>query len=45
MSEENTQATTETVSESPATETTQRSSNEQYIAESIAKGLRMLKLV
>ena len=34
MSEENTQATTETVSESPATETTQNSSNEQYIAES-----------
>ncbi len=34
MSEEKTQATTETVSESPATETTQDSSNEQYIAES-----------
>ena len=34
MSEENTQATTETVSESPATETTQPSSTEQYIAES-----------
>ena len=34
MSEENTQATTETVSESSATETTQDSSNEQYIAES-----------
>ena len=34
MSEENTQATTETVSESPATETTQPSSSEQYIAES-----------
>ena len=34
MSEENTQATTETVSESPATETVQDSSNEQYIAES-----------
>ena len=34
MSEENTQAATETVSESPATETTQDSSNEQYIAES-----------
>ena len=34
MSEENTQATTETVSESPATETAQPSSNEQYIAES-----------
>ena len=34
MSEENTQATTETVSESPATETAQDSSNEQYIAES-----------
>ena len=34
MSEEQTQATTETVSESPATETTQDSSNEQYIAES-----------
>tara|TARA_Y100001972_G_scaffold109490_1_gene140410 strand:+ start:1257 stop:1775 length:519 start_codon:yes stop_codon:yes gene_type:complete len=34
MSEENTQAMTETVSESPATETTQPSSNEQYIAES-----------
>ena len=34
MSEENTQATTATVSESPATETTQDSSNEQYIAES-----------
>ena len=34
MSEENTQAVTETVSESPATETTQDGSNEQYIAES-----------
>ena len=34
MSEDKTQATTETVSESPATETTQDSSNEQYIAES-----------
>ena len=34
MSEEQTQATTETVSESPATETAQDSSNEQYIAES-----------
>ena len=34
MSEEKTQATTETVSESPATETAQDSSNEQYIAES-----------
>ena len=34
MSEENTQAATETVSESSATETTQDSSNEQYIAES-----------
>ncbi len=34
MSEENTQATTETVSESPATETAQPSSSEQYIAES-----------
>ena len=34
MSEEQTQATTEAVSESPATETTQDSSNEQYIAES-----------
>ena len=34
MSEEQTQAKTETVSESPATETTQDSSNEQYIAES-----------
>ena len=34
MSEENTQAMTETVSESPAKETTQDSSNEQYIAES-----------
>ena len=34
MSEEQTQAATETVSESPATETTQDSSNEQYIAES-----------
>ena len=34
MSEENVQATTEAVSESPATETTQDSSNEQYIAES-----------
>ena len=34
MSEENTQAMTETVSESPATETTQPSSSEQYIAES-----------
>ena len=34
MSEDKTQAATETVSESPATETTQASSNEQYIAES-----------
>ena len=34
MSEENVQVKTETVSESPATETTQDSSNEQYIAES-----------
>ena len=34
MSEDKTTATTETVSESPATETTQDSSNEQYIAES-----------
>ena len=34
MSEDKTQAATETVSESPATETTQDSSNEQYIAES-----------
>jgi len=34
MSEENIQAATETVSESPATETVQDSSNEQYIAES-----------
>ena len=34
MSEDKTQATTETVSESPAIETTQDSSNEQYIAES-----------
>ena len=34
MSEEKTQATTETVSESAATETTQDSSNDQYIAES-----------
>ena len=34
MSEENTQAKTETVSESPATETTQTGSSEQYIAES-----------
>ena len=34
MSEDKTQATTETVSESPAQETTQDSSNEQYIAES-----------
>lgn len=34
MSEEKTQATTETVSESPATETVQDSSNDQYIAES-----------
>jgi hypothetical protein len=34
MSEEKTTAVTETVSESPATETTQNSSNEQYIAES-----------
>ena len=34
MSEDKTQATTETVSESPATETTQDGSNEQYIAES-----------
>jgi hypothetical protein len=34
MSEEKTQATTETVSESPATETVQNSSNDQYIAES-----------
>ena len=34
MSEEQKQTTTETVSESPATETTQYSSNYQYIAES-----------
>ena len=34
MSEDQTQAATESVSESPATETTQDSSNEQYIAES-----------
>ncbi len=34
MSEEKTQATTETVSESPAQETVQNSSNDQYIAES-----------
>ena len=34
MSEDKQQAVTETVSESPATETTQNSSNEQYIAES-----------
>ena len=34
MSEDKTQATTETVSESPATETVQDSSNDQYIAES-----------
>ena len=34
MSEDKTQAVTETVSESPATETTQDSSNEQHIAES-----------
>ena len=34
MSEDKTQATTETVSESPATETPQDSSNEKYIAES-----------
>ena len=34
MSEDKTQAATETVSESPATETTQDSSNEQHIAES-----------
>ena len=34
MSEEKTQAKTETVSESPATETVQDSSNDQYIAES-----------
>ena len=34
MSEDKTQAVTETVSESPAPETTQDSSNEQYIAES-----------
>ena len=34
MSEDKTQAVTETVSESPAKETTQDSSNEQYIAES-----------
>ena len=34
MSEDKTQATTETVSESPATETPQDGSNEQYIAES-----------
>ena len=34
MSEDKTQAATETVSESSATETTQDSSNEQYIAES-----------
>ena len=47
MSEDKTQAATETVSESPATETTQGSSNEQYIAESksIEKELRMLNLV
>ena len=34
MSIEETKATTEAVSESPATETTQDSSNEQHIAES-----------
>ena len=34
MSEETIKATTETVSESPATESVQNSSNEQYIAES-----------
>ena len=34
MSEENIQAKTEAVSESPATETVQDSSNDQYIAES-----------
>ena len=34
MPQEETTATTETASESPATETTQDSSNEQYIAES-----------
>ena len=34
MSEDKTTAMTETVSESPATETAQDSSNEQYIAES-----------
>ena len=34
MSEDKTQATTETVSESPAPETVQDSSNDQYIAES-----------
>ena len=34
MSEDKKQATTETVSESPATETAQPSSNDQYIAES-----------
>ena len=34
MSEDKTQAATETVSESPATETTQDSSNEYFIAES-----------
>ena len=34
MSEDKTPAVTETVSESPATETTQDSSSEQYIAES-----------
>ena len=34
MSEDKTQAVEETVSEAPATETTQDSSNEQYIAES-----------
>ena len=34
MSEDKTQAATETVSESSATETTQDSSNDQYIAES-----------
>ena len=34
MSEDKTTAVTETVSESPATETTQDSSSEQYIAES-----------
>ena len=41
MSEEQKQATTETASESPATET----ANHDQVSELIGKGLRMLKLV